>query len=188
MGLFFTSDLHFGHKNVIKYCNRPFASVEEMDESIIENWNKTVSKKDIVYVIGDFSFHRPEKTLEIFHRLNGHEIHLIAGNHDKRIKQAKAAFTSCENLKEIKLMDRDAYGEKQHIVLCHYPMITWNKSHYGSWMLHGHCHGSLKDDRTSLRLDVGVDVWNFTPISFDFIKSAMKLKKFEPVDHHGRDL
>ena len=78
---FYISDNHFGHKNIIKYDNRPFNSVEDMDEVMIDRWNSVVGDDDTVYILGDFSWYKEEKTLEILNRLSGRKV-LIKGNHD----------------------------------------------------------------------------------------------------------
>ena len=89
--VFFTSDLHFGHKNIIRFDNRPFFSVEEMDKTLIENWNRKVSEDDTVYILGDISWYNDEKTTEIFAGLNGHKI-LIKGNHDRVHGKVRKVF------------------------------------------------------------------------------------------------
>lgn len=190
MTVFFTSDLHLGHTNVIKYCNRPFKHADEMDEAIIDRWNATVTDKDTVYVIGDVAFYKDQKQTENFlRRVKNAEIHLILGNHDKHMKGwVKEKFTSCQPYKEIYVPDPDAYNGEQFLILMHYAMRVWNKSHRGSWQLYGHSHGSLPDDPHSRSLDVGVDCWNFTPVSYDQIKARMKLKTPRSVDHHQVDL
>ena len=86
MKYFVIADTHFGHLNVIKYCNRPFIDVNSMDETLIKNWNAVVSKIDTVFVLGDFSFYKKDKTAEICSKLNGQKI-LIIGNHDNRNEQ-----------------------------------------------------------------------------------------------------
>ncbi len=180
MAIFFSADLHFKHENVIKYCNRPYANANEMDEELIKNWNSVVKPQDIVYVVGDVIFAKDVKDAEnIFRRLNGSKI-LIAGNHDKKmLKDPRfvALFQSVHDLLEISI-------NKQHIVLCHYAMKVWNKSHYGAWQLYGHSHGSLPDDPHSLSIDVGVDCHNYTPISFDQVAEIMSKKQYKPIDHH----
>ena len=89
--IFFTSDQHFGHKNVIRYDNRPFTSVEDMDEALIRNWNAKVTEKDTVYVLGDISWYNDETTATIFNSLKGHKI-LIKGNHDRVHGQVRRCF------------------------------------------------------------------------------------------------
>ena len=180
MTVWFTSDTHFGHANVIQYSNRPFEDVNEMDELMIKAWNEAVKPGDLVYHLGDFSFHRLEKTVQIAKRLAGQK-YLVFGNHDKRIRkegQFMDQWIWARDLEQIEV-------EKQKIVLCHYAMLTWNQSHRGSWMLHGHSHGSLPDDPHSLRLDVGVDPMGYRPVSFDDIGKLMTKKEFRPIDHHG---
>lgn len=188
MKTFFTSDTHIGHSNIIKYCKRPFSHCEEMDETIIDNWNKTVHKDDVVYHLGDVAFVRDEyKLLSILNRLNG-TIHLVLGNHDKCIQGSVVGrFASVSNFKEIYVQDSSNIKGRQHIVLCHYALRVWNKSHHGSWHLYGHSHGSLPPLAGSLSLDVGSDCWNYTPVEYNFIKQKLSTIKFKPIDQHGED-
>ncbi len=174
-----TADPHLGHANIIKHCDRPFKDVDEMDRRLIENWNSIVSDDDTVYLLGDVALGSANKILRYLGQLNG-KIHLIAGNHDKAVLKGTCAarFESISTLLEIWA------GEKQKIVMCHYPMLTWNKSNRGAWQLHGHCHGTLTVTSDAKRLDVGVDCHEFKPISFDRIKRIMARKTFKPVDHH----
>lgn len=178
--IFFTADTHFDHKNIIRYCNRPFQSVKEMNESIIDNWNTTIGKNDFVYHLGDFAFADAQRQEQIARSLNG-SIHLIRGNHDRQIPKC---FQSVTYLNEIRVEDPDSPHGKQVIVLCHYAMRVWNKSHYGAWHLYGHSHGTLENDPNSLSIDVGVDTNNFKPYSYDDVKVAMFQKNFKPIDHH----
>lgn len=183
--IYFTSDLHFGHKNIINACRRPFHSVENMEKLLIMNWNELVTPKDDVWILGDFSFAKKAKTAEIAWKLNGHK-KLVRGNHEH---ESNAFYSSIfEEVydfgKEIKVLHPET-NATQRIVLCHYPLKTWNGSHYGSWNLHGHSHGSLKDDGKSLQHDVGVDVNGYYPISLARVAKIMANKTFVPVDHHG---
>lgn len=155
--IYFTADTHFGHKNIIKYCNRPFENIDQMDKVLIENWNARVSEQDIVYFLGDFCFGKPAN---YFMELNG-LIRFIKGSHDPKI-DADYLFP----LKTI------VDGEKKLIVLCHYAMRSWEKSHYGSWHLFGHHHGSLPS--YGLSFDVGVDCWDYYPVSLEEISARMK--------------
>lgn len=161
--IFFTSDTHFGHANIIKYCNRPFKSVNEMDEVMIQNWNDRVSPGDDVYHLGDFGFKDRNKIHNILQRLNG-RIHLIKGNHDYKPHTIKG-FASVQDYYELKTQ-----GEK--IILSHYAMRVWNGSHRGRIMLYGHSHGTLPGNSQSL--DVGVDCWEFKPVTLDEIKSRLQ--------------
>ena len=178
MNIWFTSDTHFGHAKISEYSNRPFKTVEEMDEALISNWNALVKKGDTVYHLGDFSFARETEDVEAYiKRLYG-QIHLIRGNHDHR-QTRKAKFAEVLDYKELNV-------NGQVIVLCHYPIASWNKMHHGSWMLHGHSHGSFPEDLNARRIDVGVDPRGYKPISFDDVERIMRLYSFKPVDHHGR--
>lgn len=184
--IYFTSDTHFGHANIIKYCNRPFASVAEMDDHMIKAWNSRVKPGDTVYHLGDFGFDKPERLKEILQELNGQKW-LIWGNHDKTLQQHKSLqehFIKCVNLHEISITDKDASRESQKIVMCHYAMLVWNKSHHGAWMLHGHSHGSLKYPYQMKIMDVGVDTNDFAPISYDEVKVALQSVRTEVIDHH----
>ncbi len=181
--IYFTSDLHFSHKNIINACRRPFHSVENMEKLLIMNWNELVTPQDDIWILGDFSFAKKAKTAEIAGQLNGHK-KLVMGNHDHESKSFyESIFEEVYDFgKEIKpLID----GQRQRIVLCHYAMKTWNGSHYGAWNLHGHSHGTLEDDGNSLQHDVGVDVNGYYPISLDRVAKIMANKTFVPVDHHG---
>lgn len=182
--LFFTSDTHFGHKNILKYAERPFASIEEHDRALIENWNAVVPRDGIVYHLGDFAFSRNPEA--IFYRLNGSK-HLIWGNHDRGLRggAARDMWASAGEYREIRVAVTPAQN-LQRIMLMHYPIESWNKRHHGAWHLHGHCHGSLPSPDWQKRVDVGVDVWNYRPVSFEQLAEHMAKKAFKPIDHHGR--
>jgi calcineurin-like phosphoesterase family protein len=174
---YFTSDSHFGHENVIRYCNRPFANADEMDEAMIERWNAIVKPNDTVYHLGDFAMGK-NAAPNILRRLNGTK-HLIWGNHDSNQTRKLDLWASSQYALEIKEADK-------LIVLCHYSMRVWNKSHYGSLMLYGHSHGSMEGNDQSL--DVGVDCWNFEPITLEQILERMAtLPPWKNVDHHKKD-
>ena len=187
--VWFTSDMHYGHTNIINYANRPFKHVDEMDQAMEDNWRAKVQPSDDVYVLGDCAFYKDQnKTIRLFQRLPGRKF-LVWGNHDKHIRKNvdfKKLFVKCEDLMDIRVDDPSADDGERRIVLCHYAMRVWNKSHFGAWHLYGHSHGSLKDDPHSLSLDVGVDCWGFTPVHLNQIAHRMKQKTFEPVDHHDR--
>lgn len=180
MSTYYTADTHFGHANIIKYCNRPFASAYEMDDVLCTNWNVIVGPEDTVYHLGDFSFAPPDKYLA---RLNGHIV-FVFGNHDREMRRVRQErkwnhkVTFLPDLAEVEV-------EGQKMVLCHYAMRVWNKSHHGTWQLYGHSHGSLPDDPNARSLDVGVDVHGYKPISFDQVARHMAKKNWKPIDHHG---
>lgn len=183
--LWLISDLHYFHKSICLYSNRPFSSVEDMNEALIKNWNAVVKSNDEVWNLGDFSFGTYDQTCSILKRLNGKH-NFVMGNHDKVISKNKddllksKLFSSIQDYKEIK------YNE-QNIVLFHFSLRVWNKSHYGSWCLWGHSHGSLLQPYGK-SIDVGVDskiITNeYRPISFDEIKVFMDKQSMKVVDHH----
>lgn len=178
MTKFFTSDTHFGHKAAALRF-RDFASVEEMNEVMIERWNATVGLDDEVYHLGDFGMASCRKVLiPILERLNGH-IHLVMGNHDRGCpRHFLDRFVTSDGYKEIKIGDRK-------VVLNHYAMRVWNMSHYGSFMLYGHSHGNLPGFGRSM--DIGVDTHDMTPYHEDEIVAV--LEDIEPifVDHHTEE-
>lgn len=170
MDIWFTSDTHYGHANVIKYCNRPFADVNEMNEALIENYNSLVKPNDLVYHLGDLCFSRePDK---IINRLNGN-IHLVIGNHDNKrfLRNCKLAW-----IKDVYML-RDA-GDK--FWLSHYAHLRWPKSHHGTYHLFGHSHGNLTGYGRSM--DVGVDCHQYKPIHIDDV--VLKLESIAPTPHH----
>jgi len=176
--MWFISDTHFGHTNVIKFSNRPYSSVEEMNECLINNWNDVVEESDHIYHLGDVSFVNGLNTNQILRRLKGQK-HLIKGNHDKQV--TANMWSSVHSYHEISY-------EKRKIVLCHYAMRVWNQSHYGSWMLHGHSHGSLEPQ--GLSVDVGVDsAWitgkpMYRPYHVSEIEEFMNKRDRSIVDNH----
>ena len=171
----FTADTHFGHASILKHePNRPGKNVEEHDEILIRNWNSIVKNGDIVHHAGDFAWHSADLYLK---RLNG-QVHLTNGNHDRLTSEQRSLFASVNDISKVKV------GE-QLIYLCHYAMRVWNRSHYGSWMLYGHSHGSLPDDPSALSIDVGVDCHNYRPISYEEIVEIMRKKVYVPKDHHS---
>lgn len=183
---FFTSDTHYFHDRIRLYSGRPFDSVEEMNETLIQNHNSIVKSNDTVYFLGDFSFGNLTDTISILDRLNGTK-YFIFGNHDKVIANnqkvlfGKTRFSSLNDYQEI-------YVNSQKICLFHFGQRIWNKSHYGSWHLFGHSHGSLEPMGKSM--DVGVDSYwvngkKYFPFSFDEIATFMDKQVFEKVDHHG---
>lgn len=184
--LWFTSDHHFGHANIVAYSRRPFPTVEAMNEALIANWNRVVAPQDMVYHLGDLFLMPASEARNIRERLNG-RICLIRGNHDKAAEALKSGFEWIKDLYELKVEDEEAPGGKRRIVLCHYAMRVWNKSHHGAWHLYGHSHGSLADDPNSLSFDVGVDCHDYTPISYEQVRKIMATKTFTPIDHHARE-
>lgn len=165
--LWFTADTHFGHFNIIKYCNRPFSCVKEMDETMITNWNNLVSPSDIIFILGDFAMKLPVHVIrKILGRLNGQK-YFILGDHDKQIWK-------CDDLLEEITYMKNIVVDDIPITLCHYCMRVWPKSHYNSYHFFGHSHGYLPAVGKSH--DVGVDNNKFSPISFNELKILMDNK------------
>jgi calcineurin-like phosphoesterase family protein len=164
MNTFFTADTHWYHKNIIKYCNRPFSSIEEMNETLINQWNSKISKGDRVYHLGDFAFGQREKILELTKILNG-SIIIIEGNHDEIGQPENYGFAGKHQLLTVKI-------NGIYITMCHYAMRVWERSHYNSWHIYGHSHGTLES--IGKTWDVGVDNNNFTPVEFEELKKIME--------------
>lgn len=169
---YFTADTHFGHANILKHCNRPFANVHEMDETLLRNINRVVKPDDRLFHLGDFARNNIESYRK---KINCRRIYLIRGNHEYSSIFDEKLFTYVTDLYYYK---GNIDGDSIEIALCHYAMRTWHKSHYGSWHLYGHSHGQLADDPNSLSFDVGVDCHNFTPLNLEQIQDIMirKLK------------
>ena len=181
-GIYLTSDSHFSHKNIIKYCDRPFTYIEEMNETIINNWNSVVKPNNIVFHLGDFAFGTIAQWEEIRSRLNGH-IHLILGNHDMH-----NWHTSRDRMLEMfESVEMQAYVEigNTKLYLNHYPMLTYAGIYRKNPTLQcfGHVHlkpNSRGADTTRLQYclptqyDVGVDLNNFTPIKFEKVKERIQ--------------
>ncbi|MCD8003450.1 MAG: hypothetical protein LUG88_06020 [Clostridia bacterium] len=164
--VYFISDTHFGHENVIRFCNRPFASVNEMDEFMIQAWNSRVTERDRVYIMGDMFF-RCENPESILHRLKGHK-NLIVGNHDGSWMDKVDLNRYFDS---VNLMHETNDG-KRPVTLCHYPMVSW-KHDSRSFMIHGHIHNDTTADffpflltRDNI-LNAGVDINGYKPVTFD---------------------
>ncbi len=186
--VFFVSDTHWGHANVINYSRRPFHNVENMDATLIRNWNRVIGPDDVVFHLGDFAFLGAPEMVKLLDQLQG-KIHLVMGNHDKVIRHNKdlqRRFASVQDVLEVKVKDEDADAGWQPIFLSHYAHMTWPRSHHGSWQLFGHSHGSLRVSDHSRQMDVGVDATRlYEPISYNAVKHEMKKKTWKAVDHHG---
>jgi calcineurin-like phosphoesterase family protein len=177
MSIWFTADTHFGHANIIRYCERPFDSLQEMDEVLIESWNQVIRPKDTIYHLGDFTLSGREEANYYFSRLNGN-VSVIPGGHDSRwIRKGEYHSKSgypVNILPPLHTIKVSITGLEQSklVVLCHYSMRVWDRSHYGSWHLYGHSHGKLPSQKNSL--DVGVDCWDYKPISIETIYKAIR--------------
>lgn len=174
MATYFTADPHFGHTNIIRYCDRPFASSAEMDAAIVQRCNAVVGPEDTLYILGDFCLgvnNPSEAAARYRQRLTCPNIHFLWGNHDPTGDAVFASlFASTSHLLNLRFSG-------QRITLCHYAMRTWDKSHHGAWQLYGHSHGTLPEEPEVWNFDVGVDCWNFYPISLEQIARVMEHKK-----------
>ena len=168
---FYTSDLHIGHKNAIAFDNRPFFNLEEMKETIINNWNKVISDNDNVYVLGDMFWNNSE-IAEVMPKLKGNKF-LIKGNHDRINTELEKYFIWIKDYEVIK-------DDNEHVVLCHYPIAHWINADYGYIHLYGHIHAArdsrpfseyikLMQDRgfPYKWANVGCMLHNYTPVTLD---------------------
>ena len=185
--VYFTSDSHFNHANIIGFCNRPFKSVEEMNEKLIENWNNVVGADDIVFHLGDFCLGGSAEWTKVLDRLNG-KIYLIQGNHD--MKYLRLGYT---NRFELITMQMHIEVGKQKIYLNHCPFLCYGGAYRDTWQLFGHVHTSKYNtgkDKSRLaylfptQYDVGVDNNNFTPVFFEQVKSIIK----KQVEQFNKDI
>lgn len=163
MKTWFTADLHLGHRAIIDHCARPFSDVAEMDALLIANWNGCVAPGDDVWVVGDFALGNSEVVAHYLRRLRGRK-HLVHGNHDRKATRTIKCWASCEAYADIAV-------EGQRLVLLHYAMRVWPGHLHGSIHLYGHSHGALPGDRQSL--DVGVDCWDYRPVSLGEIQERL---------------
>lgn len=188
--VFFTSDTHFHHTNIIEFCKRPFMDIEDMNETLIANWNKVVGTNDIVFHLGDFCLGDSAKWNRLLDRLNG-EVYLILGNHD--LKNFRKSYA--KRFKSV-AMQMNIEVDNQKICLNHYPFLCYDGSYDGVWQLFGHVHTNRNhtgNDTARLKMlfptqyDVGVDNNDFTPVSFAQVKEAIE-KQIEQSKKGGYDL
>lgn len=180
--VFFTSDTHFNHTNIIQFCQRPFKNADEMNEVIIANWNSVVGKDDTIFHLGDFCLGGAAEWSKILDRLNG-KIYLILGNHD--LKNIRQGFI--ERFEHVAMSMRIEIGKKK-IYLSHYPYLCFEGGYKDDvWQLFGHVH--TRPSNTGIdagrlqylyptQLDVGVDNNSFTPLSFEQVRAKI-LKQIE---------
>lgn len=175
--VYFTSDTHFNHANIISFCSRPFKNVNEMNETLIANWNRVVGADDIVFHLGDFCLGGSAEWTNVLNRLNG-KIYLIVGNHD--MKNLRQSYY--DRFEEIVMQKHIEIG-KQKIYLNHCPFLCYGGAYKDTWQLFGHVHTSKNNtgkDASRLNMlfptqyDVGVDNNNFTPVSFDQVKAIIQ--------------
>lgn len=192
--LYFTSDLHFGHRNVIRFCNRPFDNEKDMGEKLIDKWNSIVTNNDIVFVLGDtFWFNDSRSIKKVLSKLNGETIYILPGNHCDfssyhRVDDERIVL--CEDVVVLWLESEDYLireWEKKiyELWLCHYPMMTWPHRENGAMQLFGHIH-SKPENREGVdqdlplhwnQMDIGCDRWNYMPVCFEQLRILFKNKK-----------
>lgn len=170
MSLFFTSDTHFYHTNIIKYCDRPFNSVKEMNQFMIDRWNSMINEKDTVYHLGDFALCGKSNLEKLLNRLNG-KIVLCAGSHD-RISLFTKFPDKIVEVKDINLIKIKGYT----IFMSHYCHRIWPMSHYNSYHCFGHNHCKLNTTGLGKVLDVGVDCHGYSPWSLEELLDAFESK------------
>lgn len=169
--VYFTSDLHFYHENIIRRINRPYQNVEKMNQDLVKKWNEKISPSDEVYILGDFTMKGSQLATEILYQLKGKK-HLVRGNHDGFVdsqKFDKTLFCSIQDYAEI-------VCNNVQFVLFHYPLLDWNGMFRGSIALHGHQHNHEDYNYHNLqskirRYDVGVDANHMAPVSAEQIIS-----------------
>ena len=165
--IFYTADLHLFHKKILEYEKRPFASIEDMHETIISRWNSKVGEDDEVYILGDLSFQDSKRTAAILRSLKGKK-YLLRGNHDG-VADSEKVQNELEWVKDYYTLEDSGY----FVVLFHYPILAWDGSHRGSIHLHGHIHSTLANKGMDPQIyqqirniyNVGVDVCNYEPVS-----------------------
>lgn len=187
--VFFTSDTHFGHRNVLKFCNRPFESVKDMEQQLVANWNNFVTDQDIVFHLGDFSWWDSNTEItRICSKLNGKQIYLVPGNHDldKGWRKVPDRMTILGAVVQLWIRDHKTGELLFKAVLSHYPLMTWNRREEGVPNLHGHLHGLKGDGRDGKenpdlnlpyhwnQCDVGVDVWDYKPVNLMALEVALE--------------
>ena len=201
MRIFFTSDLHFGHENVLKFDDRPFETVEEMDEELSRRWNNKVDKGDLVYVLGDLIWKTANnEALSILKRLNG-QIILIKGNHDRFIKNATAknALAGLKDYDDICVALAD--GTTRRCILSHYFMPFYNGHRQNAIHLHGHSHNTeehylelgiiqaiKKNGYEPKVYNVGCMLWNYEPVTLEeILNSKNEIEQLEELEKEQKE-
>lgn len=183
MNTWFTSDHHFGHRNILRYCQRPFADVESMNEALIGRWNARVGDDDAVYHLGDFTLAGRGLARAMFARLRGRIYVLgLPWHHDRGwvprtpgpsdyVGASGVPVEILPPLVVLRIPARDGGGRRLPVTLSHYPMAEWEAAHHGGWHLHGHSHGNHRGPNK--KLDVGVDCHDFAPIHLDEVGTIL---------------
>jgi calcineurin-like phosphoesterase family protein len=175
--IWFSADAHHNHARVLQYCNRPFTSVEDMDETIINNWNERVGHWDWIYYLGDFCFGDSAKAQEYFGRLNGRiKFILTPFHHDRFWYDPNVTYRTLNaNVEFLPMIHLLRLSRREVIVLCHYPFASWERQIHGAIHLHGHSHGRYQGKGKIM--DVGVDANQFYPVSLEQVRKFMAGKE-----------
>lgn len=172
----FTADTHFGHGNIIRHCDRPFADAQEMDERMLDNINSLVLPSDTLYHLGDFAFTRCHQMIASYReRIRCRRIILILGNHDPQTRAGQPKEMLQDIFSHVFVMLRitpTIDESRQPMILSHYAMRTWSGSVHGSWHLFGHSHGTMADNG-SKSFDVGMDAQGYNPVSLEEVTSMV---------------
>ncbi len=186
MTTYFTGDQHFGHKNIIEYCGRPFHSVSEMNTALVANWNSVVGHNDTVHVLGDVAMGRREESMPLIGQLTGHKI-LYPGNHDRcwyghgeRALPLGREYLDA-GFEAIRQGPWQMAVGGREVLLCHLPYRgdSQDTERYGKfrpadeglWLIHGHIHEKWR--RRERMINVGVDVWDFAPVNEELLAELM---------------
>jgi len=163
--LFFTSDHHFGHGGARGLFRRPFATTAEMNAAMVAAWNDTVGPDDEVWHLGDFAVRQSAARMSALLDMLAGTKHLIVGNNDGPATTGLPGWASVQHYAELEV-------DGVWLILCHYPLRTWNRIGRGALNLHGHSHGRLAP--LPRQVDVGVDVWNFRPITLAQVRAHLR--------------
>jgi len=175
--IWFTSDEHFGHRNIIKFCKRPFTDLDDMRTGLIERHNSVVASYDTVYHLGDMFWRtlRTRDAEDIVSRLHGTHYY-IKGNHEELVEMSDFTLKRWFGWIQERALIEPPDGPRYGIVLDHFAGRVWHHSDKGSWQLYGHSHGELPDDHNLLSMDVGVDANNWYPVSLVEVRKRMEEK------------
>ena len=186
--IWISSDFHFSHSNIIKFCQESrgqFQSVDEMGETLVNNLNSDISVDDTLIIVGDVGFGKPAVTCDYLNRINGKKI-IVWGNHDTRLRYS-TEFASVKNiigtydyLEFTHIID----DKKHYICVMHFPLMEWHRKHHGAYHFFGHKHTpASKINPTSRAIDIGIDGGNMRPHHIDAL--CLKLNPIPyTTDHH----
>ncbi len=165
--IYYTADLHFGHANVIRFDNRPFDNVDEMDRYIIDMWNARVNDDDHVYIVGDICLNNSKPVDKYLAQLKGHK-HLIVGNHDGKLLKNETAVGYLDSVDDILQIDDNG----RRVCMCHYPMAEWPGYYRGAWHVYGHIHNNKNDAFYIMKameraLNAACCINNYIPVTLD---------------------